>query len=176
MDKQTQNILVIGGIGIALLYIMRSGVNDLFTSLTDRLNLTESPTEKQSATQYSTTPASNPFNPNYWRELQKSAYPKKVFFVTANDANRIIMDLYDSVHVYLPIAPDADRILGIFSRLKYKSQISFIADKFQQKYNRDLLTFLDNGSPFFVGNTGLSDQSMRKLLTYVNSLPSGIVK
>lgn len=175
MDKQTQKILVIGGIGIALIYVMRSGIDDLFASVTDRLNLTESPTEKQSAQQYAQAPTKNAFNPQYWRELQKSAYPKKVYFVTAKNADKMITDLYDSIHIYLPIAPDADRILGIFSQLKYKSQVSFIADKFQQKYKRDLLTFLDNGSPFFVGNTGLADQSMRKLITYVNALPSGIV-
>jgi hypothetical protein len=99
--------------------------------------------------------------------------PKKVQLVTSSATQAIITQLYDSIHVYLPIAPDADKVLGIFSRLKYKSQVSWIADQFQKKYNRDLLTFLDNGSPFFIGNTGLPDQSMRKLLTYVNSLPSG---
>lgn len=176
MDKQTQKILIIGAGAIALIYVMRSGITDLFSSVTERLNLTESATEKQSAEQYSQIPTTNPFNPQYWVELQKSSYPKKIYFVTANNSEKIITDIYDSIHVYLPIAPDSDKILGIFSQLKYKSQISWIADKFQKKYNRDLLTFLDNGAPFFIGNTGLSDQSMRKLLTYVNSLPTGVVK
>jgi hypothetical protein len=178
MDKKTEKILIIGGISLAGLFLIKEikgGLSDLVSSVAQQLNLVESQTEQQSAQQYATQPESNAFNPTYWAQLMEKVKPKKVQLVTSSATQAIIAQLYDSIHVYLPIAPDSDKVLGIFSRLKYKSQVSWISDQFQKKYNRDLLTFLDNGSPFFIGNTGMPDQSMRKLLTYVNSLPSGAI-
>lgn len=176
--NELNTILVVGGIAGAVLLFkgLKGGLSNLFTGLAQQLNLAETKTEQQSATQYATEPRLNPWNPNYWKQLRDQNKGKRVLTVTPASTEKIITVLYDAIHQWVPVAPDSEKILGVFSTVQYKSQISWLADAFQKKYNKDLLTFLDNGSPFFIGNTGLSDQSMRKLMSFVDGLPTGLVK
>jgi hypothetical protein len=175
MKREQLNILLLAGVGVGA-YLIFKGGKSLFTGLAEALNIRESDTEKAGAEQYSKMPTVNAWNPNYVYQLSKLNNNAKVYWLTQADRTRLAQDIYDSIHVYLPIAPDSARILGIFAKLRYKSQISVLAGEFNRLYQKDLLTFLDNGSAMFVGNTGLSDQSMRKLLDYVNNLPTGLQK
>lgn len=175
MKKDQLNLLILAGLGVGAFLIFKGG-KSLLDSFKQTFNLSETPTEEQSAQQYTKEPNVNAWNPNYAIQLQKLNYPKKVYFLTQADRTQMAQDIYDAIHVYLPVAPDASKILGVFARMRYKSQVSSLAGEFYKLYKKDLLTFIDNGSPFFVGNTGLADQSMRKLLDYVNNLPSGLVK
>lgn len=175
--NEINTVLLIGGIAGAFLLFkgLKGGITSLFTGLAQSLNLAETETEKQTSTQFAVEPQVNAWNPNYWKILREKNPSKQVQLMSIASADRISKDCYDSIYKWLPVAPDGQRVLGAFSKIKYKSQVSFLAEYFEKKYQRDLLTYLDNGEPFFVGNTGLPDQSMRKLLTYVNSLPSGII-
>jgi len=176
--NDTNTLLMVGGIAGAFLLVkgLGGGIKSLFTGLAESLNIRESATEQASAQQYANEPRVNAWNPNYWDLLRNNNPGKKVQILSVSSTNKIVKDLYDSIYQMVPVAPDTEKILGTFSLLKYKSQVSWVASAFQKKYNKDLLTFLDNGSPFFIGNTGLPDQSMRKLLTYVEQLPNGLIK
>lgn len=173
MKKEQLNIVLLTGLGLGAYFIFKGG-KSLLSSIKQSLNIEETPTEKTSAQQYSKEPKINAWNPNYATELQKLNKGKQVYFLTQADRTRLAQDIYDAIHIYLPVAPDSAKVLGVFAKLRYKSQVSSLAGEFYRLYQQDLLTFIDNGAPFFVGNTGLSDQSMRKLLDYVNNLPSGV--
>lgn len=175
--NEINTVLLIGGIAGAFLLFkgLKGGITSLFSSLAQSLNLAETETEKQSAQQYAIEPQVNAWNPNYWKILRDKNPGKRVQLMQMAVTNAIAQDCYDAVYKWLPIAPDGQKVLGAFSQIKTKSQVSWLAEQFYKKYKRDLLTYLDNGEPFFVGNTGLPDQSMKKLLTYVNSLPSGLL-
>lgn len=176
MKKDTFNIVILAGIGIAA-YLFFKGGKKIIDTTAQALNIQETPQEKESAAQYSKEPTVNPWNRNYYRQLiETGGAGKKVKLLTKANAEAIAKSIYDSIYKKLPIAADSARILGEFAKLRYKSQVSFLSEVFYNKYKADMLTYLDNGVPFFIGNTGLPDQSMRKLMDYVNKLPSGLYK
>lgn len=175
--NELNTLLLIGGIAGAYLLFkgVKGGISNLFQGLAQSLNLQETETEKQTSQQYAIEPGVNAWNPNYWKLLRDKNPGKKVQLMTIAQTNAIAKICYDAIYKWLPIAPDGQAVLGAFSNIKTKSQVSWLAEQFYKTYKKDLLTYLDNGEPFFVGNTGLPDQSMKKLLTYVNSLPNGLI-
>jgi hypothetical protein len=61
-----------------------------------------------------------------------------------------------------------DQAIGVFKTLRTQSQASFLAEKFYQLYQQDLLTFLRGGS---WPKDRLSDADVNVINSYVNSLP-----
>lgn len=108
-----------------------------------------------------------PLNPKLWQQL-KSKYPKNgVMLLKQGQTNKYIYDLFRSNVSILPA--NKDRIFGVFNQLKYQSQVSWIADQFQKKYNKDLNTFLN------IGLTGaFNDDDKKRLYNIISALPLGI--
>lgn len=66
---------------------------------------------------------------------------------------------------------DFNAVFSVFSQVKTKAAISFLADVFQQKYKQDLLTFLTNGGGILPWD-GLSDAQLKQVLELTNKLPN----
>lgn len=108
-----------------------------------------------------------PLSPNLWKTL-KSKYPKNgVMLLKQSETNKYIYDIFRSSVPLLPA--NKDRIFGVFNQLKYQSQVSWIADQFQKKYNKDLNTFLNIGY-----GRAFNDDDKKRLYNIISALPLGI--
>ena len=108
-----------------------------------------------------TNPGS-PWKPEYWKKgsgalLIKNAVADK-YATTIHNAFTVFQD-------------DFNAIVSVFSQLKTKSQVSYLAQKFAEKYNEDLLQFLTNGGGILPWD-GLSDSQLLQITNYVNKLPA----
>jgi hypothetical protein len=59
--------------------------------------------------------------------------------------------------------------LAQFKKLQYKTQVSYLADKWQQQKGSDFLSFLGNGGGILPWD-GLSTEHLSALINYVNTL------
>ena len=64
MKKDTFNIVILAGIGIAA-YLFFKGGKKIIDTTAQALNIQETPQEKESAAHYSKEPTVNPWNRNY---------------------------------------------------------------------------------------------------------------
>jgi len=100
------------------------------------------------------------WNPNYYKTA-----PAGARLLTVASANGLASDIWDSVWLF---GTRPDELIAAFKQLKAKTQVSFLADRFYQKYNKDLfswitLQYTKMGKP----QTGLTT-----VITFVNSLPN----
>jgi len=116
----------------------------------------------QSVQQQQSDPLS-PWKPTYWKQFTTftvalSTTQAQQYAGTIHNAFGIFQDDYNAVW-------------GVFSNMRTKSNVSFLADIFLQKYNEDLLTFLTNGGGVLPWD-GLSEDHLKNITSYVNSLPT----
>ena len=69
------------------------------------------------------------------------------------------------------LTDDEAKIYGVFRQLKYQSQISFLAEKFANKYSIDLLEYLKRGKNQFNPGSGLNSEELTVIFNIVNRLP-----
>lgn len=86
--------------------------------------------------------------------------------ITRAIAEKLAKEVYDSVgYVY----DDSTKAAGAIKQLQYKSQVSFMADIFQQKYGKDMKAFMDSGF-----DTEDQKKTLVEVYNYVKKLPSGL--
>lgn len=108
----------------------------------------------------------NPFNPNFYKAVtQSSNYPNGAHILTAAGADAIVKQIWDGIG-YTFDTPA--QILAAFNRLTYKTQVSFIAERFAAKHNVDLLQWLSEKL-----DTVEQKIVLGKIIAYVNNLPVG---
>ena len=71
---------------------------------------------------------------------------------------------------YVQLKPDFSKILAIFKTLKYKTQVSFLAQRFQTLFNTDLLEYLRNGKSNRLVQNALNDNQLKTIIDLVNNL------
>jgi hypothetical protein len=96
---------------------------------------------------------SNFFNPNYWKTGGIIFKDATAYNLTGR-LNSAIGIFYD----------DEAEITAVFKSLRYKNQVSYLAYKYAERYNRDLLTDL-------VKN--LSSDELAPIYAYIKTLPTG---
>jgi hypothetical protein len=128
--------------------------------LLDKLGVTKSEADKAIESAESSTDSA--FAPNYWRK-QKG----KVNLITQASLQPKIKAIYDSI-TYL--GSDFNKILSVFKSLKYKTQVSFLAENFAKKYNTDLFGYLKNGKSNRLVHNALRDEQLTTLINLVNGL------
>lgn len=115
------------------------------------------------------------------QELQDPGSPWKPAFyknkpgaliLTRAAAEDYAKRIYDALNWY---ADDTAAVNAVFNELKTKTQVSFLAEVFMQKYNQDLLTYLQEGSDVFPWN-GLGDDELRRITNLVDRLPQSKVR
>lgn len=109
----------------------------------------------------------NPWDPNYW-DLLKPQNGYQVALMKVEKMYQLAYQIYDAIG-YIYDSPED--ILGAIKQCKYKSQVSFLVLHFYKKYNTDLLAWLTDK----LDTTG-QKVILGQIVTYVNGLPSGIVK
>ena len=91
-----------------------------------------------------------------------SGFPLKV-----SEALNYCQQIYDALGY---VTDDEAAVTSVFRQLKTKSQVSFMADQFQQKYKTDLLQFLKNGKGV-LPQAGLNNDELSTIINIVNRLP-----
>lgn len=105
----------------------------------------------------------NPWSPAFW----KAGPPGTLLMTYASARDKAII----IKHAFGLIDDNEEAVFNIFRQLKTQSQLSFLADIFQQGYKQDLFTFLRGGSWWQVGADRLSDAELARLNQMVFKLP-----
>ena len=108
------------------------------------------------------TNPNSPWKPTFW----KSA-PAGAALIKSATANQYAATIHNAFSLF---QDDFNAIFSVFSQLRTKSQVSFLADIFQQKYGEDLLSFLGDGGGIMPWD-GLNDQNLAKITELVSRLP-----
>lgn len=152
MDKKQQEAIIKYGIGAVIAYFLvaRPILTKFGIIKSDNLIKIEKEVLK----------VNSPWNPNYWKQF------KNYQLITTKVVNDMINTIENSFGV---LSDNYDVILAQFKKLSYKTQVSYLADKWQQQKGTDLLSFLGNGGGIFPWD-GLSNDHLSSLITYVNNL------
>lgn len=140
------------------------GIKDGTKKVTDALGITDSAQESedkeiiQTAKEQAST-ISSPWNPAYYQNAPND----KLLFTTAY-ANGLAKQIYDSVGY---VTDDSAQGLAAIKQCKTKTQVSFLADKFNSLYKRDLFSFMQ-----YYYDKEAQVSNLRAAIEYVNSLPA----
>ena len=104
----------------------------------------------------------SPWKPTFWK-----AAPAGAALLKSAIANQYAETIHGAFTVF---QDDFNAIMSVFNQLRTKSQVSFLADIFSQKYNEDLLSFLTDGGGILPWD-GLNDDNLAKITDLVNRLP-----
>lgn len=96
----------------------------------------------------------NYFNPTYWQQFGAGA-----LILTESDAKRYSDTIKDAYGIF---NDDENAIYAVFELLKTKSQVSYLALKFNQYYNISLLGYLQSF---------LNDAELAKVAGIINKKP-----
>lgn len=110
------------------------------------------------ATAAATKGAASPFSPRFYQLAPKGA---KLF--TKAGAQKIAKQIYDAIGI---IYDSPENITGAIKQCFTQSQVSFLADTFNQLYSKDLLSYLTEKL-----DTAEQKQTLSDIITYVNELP-----
>jgi hypothetical protein len=165
MDKKNQDLIFKVGVAVGVYFFV-------LKPILEKLGLSKTAEQekfKQDVNNAQTT-LQSPFSPRYWKEAPA---PKTI--ITTKEVTKMAADLYAALNRgYL--GDDLQTIYSIFRKLKFKTQVSYLADFFNTKYKLDLLDTLRQGvrrviDRFTPGNrTGLNDAELQVVLDIVNNL------
>lgn len=161
MSKATDNFfnkvnpnLILWGLGIA------AGYNYVLVPLLESLHLKKSDT--QLANEAAPVIQNNPWSINFY----KSAPGGSALLTTA-----VAKDYAYQLYEYPGIFFDSyNTVLGVFQKLRTKTQVSFLADIFQQEYKQSLYGYLQDGGGILPWD-GLSEINLATINKLVNNLP-----
>lgn len=143
------------GIGI---YI---GYRAILRPILIELGLIKSDEEKE--VDKNTSDPNSPFSPTMWKKG-----PTGTLIIKEETVNKFIDSIWNSVGWF---SDDFDRVLSVFKNLKTQSQVSYLSDKFQQKKQKDLLSWLLGGNWASWPGDRFSADQVSQLIDYVNKLP-----
>lgn len=149
-------LLVAGGA-----YVMITGLG-VFKDLLNKLGLTKGAGTKE-AEEESADPNSA-FKPSYWTNY----IGKFTYTINKATAQQYAKTIHDAFTLFYD---DYETIFGVFSQMRTKANVSYLADIFQQAYGEDLLSFLRTGGGILPWD-GLSESHMKSIIDLVNNLKS----
>jgi hypothetical protein len=152
MDKKQQENIIKYGIGAAIAYfLVAKPILQKFGIIkTDEAIIIEKELIKNES----------PFDPKLWKAKSGN------IIITKAVTDDIINKIQNS---FTLVSDNYEAILAQFKRLSYKTQISYLADKWREKKGTDLLYFLDNGGGLFPWD-GLTKENLNSLINYANNL------
>jgi hypothetical protein len=165
MDKKNQDIIFKIGVAVGVYFFV-------VKPLLEKLGLSKTAEQEKFNQDEKTaqTSLASPFSPRYWHDQPA---PKTI--ITTKEVTKMAQDLYNSLNRgYL--GDDINTILSTFRKLKFKTQVSYLAEFFANKYKLDLYNTLKDGvrrtiDRFTPGNrTGLSDSELQKVIDIVSAL------
>lgn len=111
----------------------------------------------------------SPWKPTFYRSAPRGT---TILLITNATANAYAKTIHDA---FTLTQDDFNAIQSVFSKLKTKSQVSYLAEVFSNRYNEDLLAFLGDGGGILPWD-GLSDKNLATITDLVKSLPQYNVK
>lgn len=123
---------VIGwGVGIGAVYFL------LIKPVLESVGVLQTKDDKAKAEQTAanSTSLNNPFNPRYYQDRGTGSQ-----LLTKASAEAMAEQLYKAVGTFYD---DENAVYGVLRQLKYKTQVSFLADVFYKKYGIDLYNLLE---------------------------------
>jgi hypothetical protein len=159
-DRDNIKFLLITGGAIFVVYKVFGGIKGLF----DSLGLSSSP-EDISVINTAQDPGT-PWSPTFYKTLQ--AQGKNVWLLTQASADLLAKQIYTSTGAFSDNWPQA---FGAIKQCKYKTQISFLCERFKIKYNADLITWLPGG---IWPADRFSNAEVSQAIEYVKKLPIGV--
>lgn len=149
--KDNSNLII----GLVVIYF---GYTKVIKPLLESVGLSQS--EAEIEVQKQTSNPQSPWNPNFWRKGGAT-------ILTVADTNRYINTIWNAPGY---ITDDFDAVLGVFKQLKTKSQVSYLADRFNQVKGKDLLNWLQGGNALSWPADRFSADQVNQLIKYVNGL------
>lgn len=159
-DNLSNIILPVGVIG--LLFIGGK-------KILDALGITANKTDTQIISENNIISKANYWQPAYYKNALAAG--KTCTLITATGVETLITDIYEAHHFY---NDDEARIYGAFAKLHCLTQISYLAEKFNAKYSKDLLGFLYGGGGGYMASGILSEAEFNSLATIISKFDSGI--
>jgi len=127
----------------------------------EKFGLATSQAEQQVINQQNLPNNKNAFSPVYWKTIPNAK------LITRNYTNGLCKRIYDAMGFF---SDDEPAVFSVFAQLKYKTQVSWLADVFQQNYKIDLLDFLKRGKGQ-LPQAGLNSDELQQIINIVNALP-----
>jgi hypothetical protein len=105
----------------------------------------------------------SPWKPDYYKQFDSYTYA-----ITQQDAEAGSYLIYNAFSVF---QDDFNQIMSVFSKMRTKANVSYLADIFQRVYHEDLLSFLGNGGGILPWD-GLSTSHLNTIIDMVSRLPT----
>lgn len=159
MTKEEQNLYVRIGVLVGAYFL-------ILKPILEKLGLSKTAEEQQfiKEVDIASTTMQSPFSPRYWTQAKKP-----VNIITVKALSNFIKTLYDAQSSFT--GDDEAAIYNVFRQLKYKTQVSYLADAYQKKYKFDLLESLKNGHPNNVNwRSGLNSEELQTVFNIVKNL------
>lgn len=162
-------IVVVAVLVFGLYYVNKTlgGFGNLFSSIEEKLGIKDSPEEaalkKQisDATSASASPGS-PWSPQYFQNA-----PNGASLFTQDYGDTVAKAFWDSVSWWF--GAQDDQLVAAIKLISTKSQLSFVAWRFQQNYGKDLYTWITTS---FSSRLGGPRASLSTVNSYVATLPN----
>jgi len=162
MAKQNEKLLInLGILAIAYFGVIRPILNKIGITQS-RQDKAEEQTIKEAESGGAST---NPFDPNFYRKS-----PAGSLLITTAEAVKRANLIYNCSAPNFLYQDDEACITSAITSLKTQSQVSFLADTFQKKYNTSLILFLQKGRTAAPWG-GLSDTELTNIIQNVNRKP-----
>ena len=130
----------------------------LFDNLLNTLGLGGDPTGPAQAD------PDSPFKPTYWQKF--TTFPAGA--ITEQTAAAYATTIKGALGYF---QDDYEQVLSVFSSLKSKAQVSFVAWAFNELFHDDMLAFLSGGTGLLPWD-GLSNAHLKTIINLVNALPT----
>lgn len=159
MKKDNEKLLINAGI-VLLAYF------GVIKPILNKLGVTKSATDRLIEDKNKLPNNKNPFSPDFYKYA-----PNGSKLIKSADATNLSKRIYDALGVF---SDDEAAIYSVFRQLKSQRQVSILADKFQQIYKTDLLTYLQRGYSQWNAASGLNENEMSVVISIVDGLPKDI--
>lgn len=154
------NTVITVGIAIAGGYVLFNSIH-ILDNLLQFLGINQSKESK--ALDVTASDPTSFWNPNYWRNAPNGVYS---YAITTSQADDIINQLKDAKGWF---NDDESEAKAALKQLRTKANLSFVAYRFQQTDNEDLLSWLRGG---VWPNDFLSDADVYEINAYFQGLPN----
>jgi len=152
-------------IGLGIYALWKYGISPTLETLQLKDTKEEQASEKAQQQAEQAPVNKDYWSPNFYKQSYKT-WPvpgKAMTLLTLASGQSYAIAIWDAFGVF---NDNENNVYAIFRAIKYKSQISFVADLFYKKYQRDLYQFLKDK---------LSSAELGTVLTITNKKPWGIL-
>jgi hypothetical protein len=154
MKKEDKQLLLYGG-GLLLVYF------GVLRPILKKLGIQNSAADISVQQQQQLPNNQNAFSPIYWKQFPSAT------LLTRAGTEQLAKRIFDAMGYF---SDDEAAVISVFRQLKYKTQVSWLADIFQQNYKTDLFDFLKNGKGT-LWQAGLNSDELNEIINLVNKLP-----